>query len=105
MKNIFAEVPDALQDEAFDSLVHARHVTIQRIISTGHTSPESGWYDQEKNEWVIVLRGSAVIAYPDKVSVTLREGDYMNIEAHEKHRVEWTDPEVATVWLAVHYEG
>ncbi|MEH6634383.1 MAG: cupin domain-containing protein [Halioglobus sp.] len=105
MNNIYATLPDAFHGEVFDSLLESRNVTIQRIVSRGHASPESGWYDQVKNEWVMVLRGSASIAYPDKVSVTLREGDYINIEAHEKHRVEWTDPEVQTVWLAVHYES
>jgi cupin 2 domain-containing protein len=105
VKNIFEKIPEGLQNEVFDSLVEANDVKIERIISMGHTSPESGWYDQEKSEWVMVLRGKAIIAFPEKSPVTLREGDYLNIKAHEKHRVVWTAPEVETVWLAVHYES
>ena len=105
MNNIFDQIPAVLHSEVFDSLVEANGVRIERIISRGHASPESGWYDQGQDEWVIVLRGKAAIAFEDKPSVCLREGDYINIKAHEKHRVEWTDPEVETVWLAVHYES
>ncbi|MCK4834823.1 MAG: cupin domain-containing protein, partial [Gammaproteobacteria bacterium] len=76
---------------------------IERIISKGHSSPESGWYDQDKNEWVIVLKGSAVLLFSDDTSVDLKAGDFIDIKAHTKHRVKWTDPDIETVWLAVHY--
>jgi cupin 2 domain-containing protein len=46
-----------------------------------------------------------MIAFSEKPSVTLREGDFITIKAHEKHRVQWTDPDQETVWLAVHYES
>ena len=105
MNNIFENIPVDLHSEVFDSLVEANGVRIERIISRGHASPESGWYDQPRDEWVMVLRGKAIIAFEDKSPVTLREGDYINIKAHEKHRVQWTDPGVETVWLAVHYES
>jgi cupin 2 domain-containing protein len=32
----------------------------------------------------------------------MRPGDYVNLPAHCRHRVEWTDPERETVWLALH---
>lgn len=102
--NLFEDVEGASQGEVFDSLVESGRLKIERIVSRGHTSPQSGWYDQEQNEWVVVLRGEAVIAFPDKPSLTLGEGDYLSIKAHEKHRVQWTDPERDTVWLAVHYQ-
>ncbi|MEE9412562.1 MAG: cupin domain-containing protein, partial [Methylococcales bacterium] len=79
-------------------------VRIERIISKGHTSPKPGWYDQEQHEWVVLLKGKAVIAFADKPSATLRAGDYISINAHEKHRVDWTDPEGETIWLAVHFD-
>ena len=105
MNNIFGEIPAVLHSEVFDSLVEANSVKIERIVSRGHVSPESGWYDQGQDEWVMVLRGQAVIAFEDKPTITLREGDYINIKAHEKHRVQWTDPDQETLWLAVHYES
>ena len=103
MQNIFKAIPDQLTEEIFEPLVESGSVRIERIISRGHASPASGWYDQQHNEWVIVLRGEAVLVFEDGRSVTLQEGDYLNIPAHSKHRVEWTVPDVETVWLAVHY--
>ena len=76
---------------------------IERIISTGQKSPESGWYDQDDNEWVMVLKGAARLSFDDRTSVHLREGDFINIPAHKRHRVDWTDPDKETIWLAVHY--
>lgn len=105
MDNIFECIPQMLPSEVCEPLVEGGAVKIERIISRGHTSPEAGWYDQAQDEWVIVLRGEGVIAFPDKAPVTLREGDYLTIKAHEKHRVEWTDPTCDTLWLAVHYRG
>lgn len=103
MNNIFAAIPQRLSEEQFDVLLERGRVRIERIVSRGHSSPETGWYDQEQNEWVVVLRGAAVVAFEDGRSVTLKQGDFLDIPAHSRHRVDWTDPEVATVWLAVHY--
>jgi cupin 2 domain-containing protein len=103
MNNIFDAVPADLEKEVFQQLVDSNAIQIERIISKGHRSPASGWYDQEKNEWVMVLRGEAILLFEDETSVSLKAGDFMNIAAHKKHRVEWTAPDVETIWLAVHY--
>ena len=103
MNNIFDSIPSDLSSEIFDDLVSSDTVKIERIISKGQTSPDFGWYDQEQHEWVIIIAGSAIIGFDDKSSVTLKAGDYLNISAHQKHKVVWTDPDVETVWLAVHY--
>jgi cupin 2 domain-containing protein len=103
VNNIFEAIPEDLKDEKFELLVESGRVRIERIISKGHTSPESGWYDQEQNEWVMVLRGKAVLAFEDEASITLQEGDFVDIPAHKKHKVEWTAPDIETLWLAVHY--
>ncbi|MDH5711849.1 MAG: cupin domain-containing protein [Gammaproteobacteria bacterium] len=101
--NIFANIPAMLDTEIFEDLAKGGGVTIERIISKGHRSPETGWYDQEKNEWVMVLKGEAILLYEDGESINLNPGDYINIPAHTKHRVQWTAPGVETIWLAVHY--
>jgi cupin 2 domain-containing protein len=101
--NIFADIPDNPETEIFERLAGGGQASIERIISHGHASPASGWYDQETSEWVIVLRGEARLSFEDQSSVHLREGDYLNIPAHLKHRVDWTAPGRETVWLAVHY--
>ncbi|MCW8996371.1 MAG: cupin domain-containing protein [Psychromonas sp.] len=103
MKNIFAAIPDDLSAEVFEKLVENKNVKIERIISKGHRSPDTGWHDQVRNEWVLVLRGAAIIAFDNGSSISLKEGDYLNIEAHQKHKVAWTTPEQETLWLAVHY--
>ena len=103
MNNILDSIPKDLSNELFEDLVSSDKVKIERIISKGHTSPDFGWYDQEQSEWVIIIAGSAVIGFDDKPSVTLNAGDYLNIPAHQKHKVAWTDPNVETIWLAVHY--
>ncbi|MCP4127430.1 MAG: cupin domain-containing protein [Gammaproteobacteria bacterium] len=101
--NIFAAIPDSLDKELFEQIVQTKAVRIERIVSTGQTAPESGWYDQEQSEWVMVLQGGAIIAFEDGAEVNLRRGDYLNISAHSKHKVSWTDPESETIWLAVRY--
>ena len=103
MSNIFRAIPDDLSAEIFEDLAVSKNVKIERIISKGHSSPDVGWYDQEQNEWVIVLKGEALLSFVDKASVTLKEGDYINIPAHQKHKVAWTQPDLETIWLAVHY--
>lgn len=81
-----------------------KHVRIERIVSTGHPSPEGFWYDQDEHEWVVVLMGRAKLIFEgNSEPVEMGPGDYMNIPAHRKHRVEWTSPDEPTVWLAVFY--
>ena len=103
MSNIFDDIPENLHSEVFESLVDSHNVRIERIISKGHTSPDTGWYDQENNEWVIILKGAADLSFADKSTVNLKMGDHIIISAHEKHRVSWTDPDTETIWLAIHY--
>jgi cupin 2 domain-containing protein len=104
MDNIFSSLPSDPEHEIFDEILRGKNIRIERIVSKGHTSPESGWYDQEENEWVIVLEGAGTVLFEDdNRRVTLKKGDFVHIPAHAKHRVVWTDPDKRTVWLAVHY--
>lgn len=101
--NIFNNLPDDLSEEVFEDIIKTKQLKIERIISKGQTSPKDFWYDQPQNEWLIVLKGSAIIAFENQVNVTLSQGDYLNIKAHQKHRVQWTEPDIETIWLAIHY--
>lgn len=104
LKNIFADIPAELPGELFQTLAGSDEVTIERIVSRGQASAENFWYDQEKNEFVLLLSGMARVAFADhEAAVSLAAGDFLIIPAHCRHRVEWTDPERDTVWLAVHY--
>ncbi|MFO7932392.1 MAG: cupin domain-containing protein [Thermodesulfobacteriota bacterium] len=102
--SLLKDIPDKLPEELIDTLCSDRNVTIERIVSRGHASPEGFWYDQEKNEFVLVIKGSAGIKIENRHDiVVMKAGDYIEIGAHLKHRVEWTDSDCETVWLAVHY--
>jgi cupin 2 domain-containing protein len=102
--NLFTELPSDMPGEMFTTLLEADNLRIERIVSHGHASPEGFWYDQDQNEWVVVLRGAARLSM-DGVVTDLRPGDWIHILAHQKHRVEWTTPDEPTVWLAVFYGG
>lgn len=101
--NLLQDLPASGPEEWLDTLVDAENVTVERIVSHGHTSPSTGWYDQPRHEWVMVLTGRGVVAFEDGEEVTLGPGDYLNIPAHRRHRVAWTTPDEPTVWLAIHY--
>jgi len=104
--NLFHGIPEALPQELFTTLHRASGLRIEGIVSQGQCSPAGFWYDQEENEWVIVLEGSAAVQFEgDAEPVELRRGSYLNIPAHTKHGVAWTDPKQKTVWLAIHYRG
>jgi cupin 2 domain-containing protein len=101
--NIFDDLPQNLPNELVQTLIRAADVRIERIISHGHASPADFWYDQPQHEWVIVLKGAARLQFEDKM-VEMKPGDYINIPAYKKHRVDWTTPDEPTVWLGVRYE-
>jgi len=103
MKNIFDELPYHLEQEVFETLISSDVIKVERIISNGHTTTIGEWYDQDLSEWVMVLKGAAQLVFEGSEPVHLSEGSYINIPAHQKHRVEWTDPTQETIWLAVHY--
>ena len=104
MTNIFDGVPQHPPQEVVQALIRAGDVRIERIISHGHASAADFWYDQAQAEWVIVLKGAARLQFEDGM-VEMKPGDFINIPAHRKHRVEWTTPDEPTVWLGVRYGG
>lgn len=103
-KNILKNIPKDLAEEVFETIFLKDGLKIERIISKGHTTPKEQWYDQDSNEWVILLEGEAILSFEDSEDVKLSTGDYINISAHKKHRVSWTTPDKETIWLAIHYD-
>ncbi|HEV7280008.1 MAG TPA: cupin domain-containing protein [Pirellulaceae bacterium] len=101
--NLFAKLPSSSPEELFATLLEAPGLRIERIVSYGQASPEGFWYDQPQGEWVVLLKGSATLRFEDG-TIDLKPGDYVDIPAHTRHRVERTSPDEPTVWLAVHYE-
>lgn len=110
LKNVFEKFPsdqsgaDRSPGEIFETLLKTDRFKLERIVSSGHTTPQGKWYDQDWHEWVIVLQGSAELRFQDEEKAqTMIPGDYVNIPARCRHRVEWTDPNIKTIWLAFHY--
>jgi len=102
--NLFRFRPAPANAEVLDVLAESPSVSIERIVSRGHRSPEGFWYDQDRTEWVVVLRGRAALMIEGETSPRMLDpGDSLTIPAHARHRVEWTDPDQDTVWLAVFY--
>ena len=103
--NIFAGLPAAAgAAERFETFLSRPGLRIERIVSFGHASPPGFWYEQEQGEWVILLAGTAGLRFEDEVEVrVLGPGDFVDIAAHRRHRVEWTAADMPTVWLAVHH--
>ena len=111
--NLFANIPTDLSEEVFEDIVKSDNVRIERIISNGQTSPDTGWYEQDQNEWVIVAKGRAQLTFSNDAFtsddsenqkvIELNPGDYINIPAGTKHKVSYTDTSQPTIWLAVFY--
>lgn len=103
MLNLYDNLPASIPKELIEVITANQHVRIERIVSHGHTSPDGFWYDQDQHEWVIVLQGAARLRFEDRI-VELKPGDFVNIPAHRKHRVDWTTRDEPTIWLAVFYK-
>ena len=93
-----------LLDEICDLLVERPGLRLERIVSTGQATPEGQWYDQEDDEWVLVVSGAARLRIEgESADRELGEGDWIMLPAHCRHRVTWTRAEPPTVWLAIHF--
>ena len=102
--DLLSAIPAELPQELVEELLHRGWLRIERIVSCGHSSPEGFWYDQDEHEWVLLVSGAARLRFEEGGrQVALRPGQYLDIPAHLRHRVEWTAPEQHTVWLAVFY--
>lgn len=103
--NLFAGLPKNLPEELIENLVVSENVRVERIVSTGQSSPPGFWYDQDENEWVIILRGSAALEFAGETKLRrMKCGDWLLIPVHQKHRIVATASDRPTVWLAVFFK-
>ena len=106
-ENIFENIKVNRDKEQFNDIINTKDVRIERIVSNGQTSEQDFWYDQNENEFVVVLKGRAILQMKQNNEIkeyVLNEGDYLNINANIKHRVKYTSLDEPTVWLAVFYK-
>jgi cupin 2 domain-containing protein len=104
VQNIFAlpTTLDPAEEEIIEVLATGDQIKIERILSCGQQSAPGFWYDQQSDEWVLLIQGQAQLVFADGEICTLRNGDTLFIPAHRKHRVEWTSSHPPCIWLAVH---
>ncbi len=70
---------------------------VEQIVSGALGAPVD--YDQDHDEWVVVLHGGATLQVDDE-TLELGEGDWVLLRAHVPHRLVYTVP--GTAWLALH---
>ena len=106
--NLLADLParPGPGQESFATILEAGDLQLERIVSTGQATPEGEWFDQERDEWVLLLAGSAALRFEDESEARhLPPGDQVLIASHRRHRVDWTDARYPTVWLALHFRA
>jgi cupin 2 domain-containing protein len=102
--SLLSDLPSApLAGERFDDLLARPDAIVRRIVSTGQATAPGTWYDQDDDEWVMVVQGHAGVAIEGEAAIRiLGPGDWLFLPAHLRHRVVWTDSAPPTVWLALH---
>jgi cupin 2 domain-containing protein len=104
ISNLWDNLPEGLPEEVTEILLQGRDFRLERIVSSGQATPAGEWYDQRDHEWVLLLSGRAGLRFEGEPDLrVMGPGDWVHIPARCRHRVEWTDPERPTVWLALHY--
>ena len=77
VRNIFSKIPECVPNELFEDIITAEHCKIERIVSEGHASPKEGdWYDQEKNEWVMVVKGRAGLRFEGEDEIIVMDSNF-----------------------------
>lgn len=100
-KNLLELPPGLPPEEWLETLLERKGIRVERIISTGQSSPVGFWYDQTEDEWLVLLSGTAVLQWENGDRTELVTGDSLLIPAGKKHRVDSTSTEPACVWLAI----
>ena len=101
MMNIYDLSQKTSDRELTDILFERGTTRIERIVSSGETSD---WYDQDEDEWVLLIEGEATletVTPSGSEIVTLYRGDSLFLPANVKHRVTQTSAKPACIWLCV----
>jgi cupin 2 domain-containing protein len=101
VKNLFSPLGSQGGPEIFEKILIMHEVRLERIFSHGCPTPPGEWYDQAWQEWVVLLRGTAVLQFDDGTECCLAAGDFLTIAPHQRHRVESVSNDA--VWLALHF--
>ncbi len=100
VKNVFEGIEPS-DREIIEQLVEREGIRIERIASFGDQSEDGFYYDQDEYEFVLLLKGRAKLLFEGRGTVELKTGDWLIIEPHERHRIEYTSKDA--LWLCVFY--
>jgi cupin 2 domain-containing protein len=103
--NLLDDVPAHADNEIFTEVLLRSGFRIERIVSTGQSTPADKPHRQGHDEWVLLLKGSAGLRIEGEGERKLRPGDHVLIAAHRAHWVTHTAKDEPTVWLAIHFAG
>jgi len=103
INNLFSKIPEYSDNEITEVIFCNDLIRIERIVSYGFASPENFWYNQDSDEWVILLEGNASIEFKNDEIIDMKKGDYIFIPANREHRVKYCSKEPNCLWLAVHF--
>jgi cupin 2 domain-containing protein len=101
--NLFNDLPRQADQEFVTELLRRKGMRIERIVSTGQSTPVDKPFIQDYDEWVLLVSGSAGLWIEGEAERELRPGDHVLIPSRRAHRVTWTPKGEPTVWLAVHF--
>ena len=80
--DLLRDLPADVPDELIETLAESDSVRVERIVSTGHASPEGFWYDQPGREFVLVVQGRARLEFDGGETLELGSGAWVDIPAH-----------------------
>lgn len=100
--NIFNYSNPGHKQEVFDILLETTNLKIEKITGFRPYTEPGEWYDQELDEWVVLLQGSAVLEIKNEEIIELKAGDYIFLPAHKIHRINRTESIPKCIWLAIH---
>ncbi len=104
--NLFVPPRGDWAEEVVEELARGGGFVLERIFTAGQVTPEGTWYDSPRAEWVVLLSGAArLLLEEDSRIIELRPGDHLLLPPHCRHRVQWTDPDLPSVWLALHHDA
>jgi len=106
IRRLFPEPHMPTAGERFETLMERSGVCIERILSAPGSA--SGPYDQERDEWVLLLQGRALLEVEEEGEVKrveLDAGQVLLLPAHRRHSVLDTSADPPCIWLAVHLAG
>jgi len=101
VKNLMESPP--AETETFQTLLDLPGIRLEQIVSNGQASAEGFWYDQKEPEWVMLVRGEAMLRFDPGGDTQLKTGDFLLIPANTRHRVESVSADA--IWLALRFSA